>query len=155
MPPTRLVSPDIGAPVLDARGEAKRAMVVEIWQSFRRLPAWVQIWVALILVPVNLMALCYVDEPQGAWVAALAVAGMAPNLVIMMRDHGFSRAMALSHLLFWIPLVILLTGLLTGGAELAGSYRQYLILLLVVDLVSLGFDCRDAWRWWNGDRGAA
>ena len=69
-------------------------MIVEIWQSFRRLPLWVQIWVAGILVPVNLGSLLFLSEYEGVIVATLAVGGMAPNLVIMARDHGFSRAMA-------------------------------------------------------------
>ncbi len=129
-------------------------MVIEIWQSFRRLPLWVQAWVALILVPVNLASLLFLAEPQGTMVAALAVGGMAPNLLIMMRDHGFSRAMALPHLMFWIPLVGLIAIMLTGAPALPAGYRQFLLLLLVVDLISLAFDVADAWRWWNGDRGA-
>lgn len=130
-------------------------MIVDIYQSFRRLPLWVQVWVGVILVPVNLAALMFVDAPQGLWVATLAVGGMAPNLIIMLRDHGFSRAMALPHLLFWVPLVALLVSLLVGDTNLPSGYRQFLILLLVVDVISLGFDVGDAWRWWNGDRGAA
>ncbi len=130
-------------------------MIVEIWQSFRRLPLWVQIWIAAILVPVNLASLLFMTEPQGSLVAALAVGGMAPNLSIMLRDHGFSRAMALPHLLIWVPLVIVLIGLLTGGAALPVEYRQFLTLLLVINTVSLAFDCLDALRWWRGERGAA
>ncbi|WP_299842349.1 hypothetical protein [uncultured Roseovarius sp.] len=130
-------------------------MIVDIWQSFRRLPVWVQIWVAAILVPVNLSPLLFLSEFQGVMVATLAVGGMAPNLVIMMRDHGFSRAMALPHLLIWTPLVIFLINLLSSGAELPDIYRNFLILLLLVDLVSLAFDCLDALKWWRGDRGAA
>ena len=61
-------------------------MILDIWQSFRRLPLWVQGWVALILVPVNLAALLFLSAPQGTLVALLAVGGMAPNLLIMMRD---------------------------------------------------------------------
>ena len=130
-------------------------MIVDIWQSFRRLPLWVQIWVAAILVPVNLASLLFMTEPQGSLVAALAVGGMAPNLIVMVRDHGFSRAMALSHLLIWVPLMIVLIGLLTGDVALPATYRQFLILLLVIDAVALAFDCLDAMRWWRGERGAA
>ncbi len=79
---------------------------------------------------------------------------MAPNLLIMLRERGFSRAMALPHVLIWTPLVIVVAGLLIQ-ADLPADYRAYLILLLVVDLISLGFDYIDAWRWWKGDRGAA
>lgn len=130
-------------------------MIIEIWQSFRRLPLWVQLWVALILVPVNLVSLAFLDAPQGVLVALLAIAGMAPNLLIMMRDHGFSRAMAIPHLIFWVPLVVIVTGLLTGGGTLPETYRLFLIVLLIVDVISLGFDVSDALRWWRGDRGAA
>ena len=32
-------------------------LIAEIWQSFRSLPGWVQIWVAFLLVPVNMASL--------------------------------------------------------------------------------------------------
>ncbi len=130
-------------------------MVSEIWHSFRRLPVWVQLWVSLILVPVNLMPLAFLEAPQGMLVATLSVGGMAPNLLIMLRDRGFSRAMALPHLVFWVPLVFVISGLLSGAESLPGTYRQLLMVLLAVDLVSLAFDFPDAWKWWKGDRGAA
>ncbi len=130
-------------------------MIIEIWQSFRRLPLWVQLWVSVVLVPVNLASLAFLDAPQGTLVALLAVAGMAPNLLIMIRDHGFSRAMAIPHLIFWVPLVGILTGLLTGDDALPETYRLFLIALLVIDAISLAFDASDTLRWWRGERGAA
>ncbi|RMF40862.1 MAG: hypothetical protein D6754_02310 [Alphaproteobacteria bacterium] len=128
-------------------------MIAAIWASFRRLPLWVQIWVALILVPVNMVSLAFAGAPGGALVAALAVGGMVPNLAILARERGFSRAMAFPHVVIWTPLIAVIVWRLAAGAE--GTFAAYLWLLLAVDLVSLGFDYTDAWRWWRGEREVA
>lgn len=129
-------------------------MIGEIWQSFRRLPGWVQVWVAMILVPVNLAAVAFVGHPHGVWVAVLAIGGMVPNLPIMLIERGLSKAMSWPHVLIWTPLVALLLWLLASGQG-SGGYRTYLTVLLVVDLISLGFDYIDAGKWLKGDRGIA
>ncbi|SLN61694.1 hypothetical protein PEL8287_03348 [Roseovarius litorisediminis] len=126
-------------------------MIVEIWQSFRRMPLWVQIWVALILVPVNLAALCFWSAPSGGVVAVLAIGAMALNGVIMLIERGFSKLMAVPHVLIWTPLVVLIALLLASG-ELPESFRSYLLALLLVDVISLAFDVPDSWKWWKGDR---
>ncbi len=130
-------------------------MVVEIWQSFRRIPLWVQIWVAVILVPVNLLPLAFVNEPYGLWVAVLSIGGMLPNLPIMMLERGLSKRMALPHLVIWTPLVVLVGWILLSDQVLSDGYRWMLIALLLVDLVSLAFDYVDAAKWQAGDRGVA
>lgn len=129
-------------------------MLYEIWASFRRLPVWVQLWMALWLVPVNLAPLALLEQPGAIWVAVLSVGGMLPNLWILIQDRGFSRRMALPHLLIWIPLVVVLTVLLQS-TEVTGLYRALIWALLVTDLISLGFDLPDSWRWWRGARDIA
>jgi len=130
-------------------------MISDIWNSFRRLPLWVQIWVAVILVPVNLGPLLFYQEPYAFWVAVLSVGGMLPNLPIMLFDRGLSKRMALPHLVIWTPLVVLLVWLLNGLVGANDSYMTMLAVLLVVDLLSLAFDFPDAFKWWRGDRGVA
>ncbi|WP_299350173.1 hypothetical protein [uncultured Shimia sp.] len=80
----------------------------EIWASFRRMPGWVQLWVALVLMPVNLMPLVFWANGAPFWglFALLAVGGMALNLPILLVERGFSKAMAFPHILLWTPLVI-------------------------------------------------
>lgn len=126
-------------------------LVRDIWNSFNLLPAWAQVWVAVILVPVNLAALAFVTAPMGTWIAFLAVAGIAPNVLVMAMERSFSRTMALPHVVIWAPLVILIVMALTR-ADVVGGYRTFLLLLLAVDVVSLVFDFRDSWKWWQGDR---
>jgi hypothetical protein len=116
---------------------------------------WVQVWVAVILVPVNMAPLLFYQEPYAVWIAILSVGGMMPNLPIMLIDRGLSKRMALPHLVIWTPLVILLVWLLTGLVGADPLYMNMLALLLVVDLVSLAFDYPDAFKWWRGDRDIA
>ena len=127
-------------------------LVPDIWRSFRALPRWVQIWVALILVPINMASLWFVSEPKGILIATLAVGGLMPNIVIMVAERGLSKMMALPHLVIWMPLLILLWSHV--GAT-SGGFHSYLWLLLAVDGLSLAFDIPDAWKWWKGDRAIA
>lgn len=130
-------------------------MIAQIWRSFRRIPLWVQAWVAGVLVPVNLAPLAFLDAPLAIWVAGLSVGGMVPNMAIMLAERGLSKRMALPHVVIWPPLIGLIIWLLLWGEGLSHGYWQMLALLLAVDLISLGFDCRDAVTWFKGDRRVA
>lgn len=116
---------------------------------------WVQVWVAAILVPVNMVTLLFWPEPLGLWVAALAVGGMLPNMVILAVERGFSKAMALPHILIWTPLMVVVIALLDDRALISEGYWRFLWVLLAVDAASLGFDFTDSWKWLKGDRAVA
>ncbi len=129
-------------------------MIADIYFSFRRLPVWVQFWIALILVPVNIAPLAFWTAPNGPVIASLAIAGLAPNLVILLVARGFTKLMALSHLIFWSPLVALLAyGLATGA--ITGPFAGLAAVLLIVDVISIGFDLVDFRAWLQGDRARA
>lgn len=134
-------------------------MPTDIWKSFRRLPLWVQIWMAAILVPLNLCSLAYTAEPYGLWLAALAIGGMLPNVLIMAIERGLSSAMAIPHLIFWTPLcglaAWLLYGHFSGMQPLSDAYAGFLIALLVTNTVSLCFDYPDTLSWLRGNRSIA
>jgi len=124
----------------------------DIYSSFRALPGWVQLWVGLILVPVNSASLVFIGQPMGVCIAVLAVGAMLPNLAIMIGERGFSRAMALPHLLPWTALVAVL---ILARPAVGGAFGVYLWLLLATDALSLGFDYPDAWAWLKGKREVA
>ena len=132
-------------------------MFNDIMASFFRLPRWVQVWMFLWLVPVNLVSLWFWNETapvSGMWVAVLANLGMAANLPIMIATRGMGKAMSLPHLVFWTPLVVMLGfGLVAGDGPTA--YRNYLAILWVTNVVSLSFDYKDALEWWRGARDVA
>ncbi|MCY0094524.1 hypothetical protein [Hoeflea ulvae] len=128
-----------------------KSLIAEIWHSYRSLPGWVQIWVAFVLVPVNAASVAFMDEPMGVWVAMLANGAMLANLPVMLHERGFSKLMAVPHLLPWSALLVLIIWI----QPLAGAYGLYLWGLFATDLLSLMFDYPDAVKWWRGERGVA
>jgi len=121
----------------------------DIWNSFRALPLWVQIWVALILVPVNMAPLFFINQPSGWLIAILAIIGIAPNTAIIIIEKGFSKLMAFPHLLPWSILIVILIFARPEGSE---GYQIILWVLLIINSISLIFDFPDAYKWWKGDR---
>ncbi|MDE2155174.1 MAG: hypothetical protein KGJ32_04660 [Xanthomonadaceae bacterium] len=131
------------------------ARQARIWRSWRSLPGWVQVWVGLILVPVNVLPFFFLDTWSGRAGALAALVVVATNLPIMWVAAGMTRAMSLPHLLAWIPLQI---GLLlrvagkVGAAPPSRAEAVLAVLLLVVNGISLVFDVLDSWRWLKGER---
>ena len=125
---------------------------LDIWRSYRSLPLWVQVWVAGVLVPVNMAALVFISQPSGMWIALLAIGAMLPNIAIMLYERGLSKMMAFPHLLPWGALVLWLAIAMPQGSA---AYQAYLWILLAVDALSLAFDIPDALKWRKGDRAIA
>ena len=124
-------------------------MIMEIYKSFRALPGWVQIWVMFLLMPINMASIFFINEPMGLWIAVLAIGAMMLNMPVMLYDRGFSKLMALPHIIPWTLLVAILV---FRRPEASGTYDIYLWVLLVAELISLGFDYPDAISWINGKR---
>lgn len=129
--------------------QSQNNIMVDIWASFRALPAWVQIWVGFLLMPINMASLFFLGEPMGIWVAVLANIGMMLNMPVMFYDRGFSKMMALPHIIPWTILVGILA---FARPEAAGIYDVYLWVLLGANTISLAFDYPDAAKWFHGDR---
>ncbi|HQR70758.1 MAG TPA: hypothetical protein PLE54_09150 [Burkholderiaceae bacterium] len=135
--------------------DAIRSRLGEIWHSYRSLPLWVQLWVGLVLVPVNALSLALLDHWAGRAAALAALAVVATNLPIMWLERGMSRLMAVPHLLIWGPLQgVLVLRLLerVGPLPVAAVECLFILTLLVVNGISLAFDALDTWRWLRGER---
>ena len=129
-----------------------RAILVDIWHSFLRLPGWVKIWVIFVLGPVNLASLLFLNQPMGGAIAVLAYCGIAPNVILAFLCRGVSRLMALPHIVFWSPLMFILAPFLAHNQELPPIFAAYLVVLFFVNLVSLAFEFCDTFMWFRGDR---
>lgn len=121
----------------------------DIFRSFRSLPAWVQIWMLLWLIPINAASLFFLREPMGIWIAILACGGMVPNGPIMYFERGVSKMMALPHLIPWTAIVLIV---IFNKPEGSGLYVTFLYGLAATNAISLVFDYLDAWKWFNGNR---
>jgi hypothetical protein len=108
---------------------------------------------AAILLPANLASLLLLHYPSSEWIALSALIVVGSNMLLMYLYGGFSRLLAVPHLLIWGPLqVMLLMYLAQSGEPLATGEVLYVSLVLVVNGISLVFDLIDAWRWMQGER---
>ncbi|WP_344842627.1 hypothetical protein [Celeribacter arenosi] len=127
----------------------KTNLTADIWTSFRALPLWVIIWMMVILAPINMISLYFASEPMGILVTALAWGGMLTSQIVLMRHRGFTKLVSGGHVIFWVPLVLLLV---FARPVANGAYDTYLAILLAVNLLSLLFDINDLRLWLGGDR---
>ena len=128
-------------------------MIRDIWASYRDLPLWVQIWVSGWLAPVNIATVFFISEQNGLWLFLLMLAGIAPNLPIMIKARGMSDLMALPHLVAWPLLLGLIVITLVQGTT--GAHAVFLVVLLITDVISLVFDAIDFNNWRNSDQAIA
>jgi hypothetical protein len=127
----------------------------DVWRSFRSLPSWVQAWVGLCLVPVNLVPYAMLGTATGRAAALAMTIVILTNLPILLAQRGMSRLLSLPHLLAWGPLCLWLAARLATGVPMNASEAALAWLLLIVNTISLGFDAMDSLRWWRGDRAVA
>ncbi|MGB0505349.1 MAG: hypothetical protein ACPGGK_04060 [Pikeienuella sp.] len=130
-------------------------LILDIWHSFRAMPGWVQVWVFVILVPVNFAGFLLWDTDVGRMTAIAAIVGIGPNLFVMIWDRGFGRLMALPHLVPWTVLVIWLIVHLTGANAPSGGEALFGWSVVAINSFSLWFDYPDAVKWLKGDRAPA
>lgn len=135
---------EISSPGLAERGRL-------IWRSFTSLPLWVQVWVALILVPSNALAFLMLDTLAGQWTALAALFVVITNLPIMFAYCGMNRAMSIPHLIAWVPLQIALALRLAGGVP-GTTETAFIVIILLINGLSLVFDTIDSVRWFAGER---
>jgi hypothetical protein len=127
----------------------------DIWKSYRSLPLWVQLWVALILVPVNAAAFFLLDTWLGVAAAIAAAFVVLTNGPILWVCRGMSRLLSVPHLFAWLPLQILIPlrlAEMVGSGPVAEAEWVLGIILFVVNGISLVFDGIDSWRWLRGER---
>ncbi|MBL4714658.1 MAG: hypothetical protein JKY64_09100 [Alcanivorax sp.] len=131
------------------------ARLTAIHDSYRSLPGWVQIWVGLVLTPVNAAGFFLLGTFSGQATALAAVVVVLTNLPIMWHYAGMNKAMSIPHLFAWIPLHVALVGRLVGAygeGPLELSEWLLAVAVLVVNTISLLFDLVDSWGWLQGDR---
>ena len=103
-------------------------------------------------MPVNMASLFFLGEPMGVKIAFFTNIALLLNLPILLIDRGFSKRLAIPHLLPWTVLI----GVLIFNRPVAtGLYGPYLWLLLIVNMTSLAFDYPDTIQWMKGNRAIA
>lgn len=129
--------------------------LLDVWASFRSLPLWVQCWVGLCLVPVNLAPYCMLDTITGRAAALAMSVVILTNVPILLWERGMSRLLSLPHLVAWTPLCIWLAWRFSTGTPMPAGEATLAWALLTVNSVSLAFDFVDSAKWLHGDRAVA
>lgn len=129
-----------------------QSRLLDCHHSFHALPLWVRLWVAGILIPVNVLPFFRLDTETGRWAALAALLVVATNLPIMLIERGMSRLMSVPHLIAWIPLLVWLLLRINTEPPLAGWEQALALALIAVNGLSLVFDLIDTLRWLRGER---
>lgn len=120
--------------------------------SYHRLPLWMRLWIVLVLVPVNAAGFFMLHTASGHVVAWACAFVLAANGMILWRHASFNRALAVPHLLAWVPLQAALVARLIGGwGPDALEWDEWLLAVVVVmvNSVALFFGTVASWRWWR------
>ena len=126
-----------------------------IIQSFFSLPAWVIIWIVVFLIPANFAGFWFLELPSGIWIAGLGAGSILFNLILVWLNKGFSKALALPHLVCWIPLCIYLWMRISAGSAVSEAEQILMLICAIINTISLGFDVKDGWEWLRGQRDVA
>ena len=95
------------------------------------------------------ICLYFVSDPKGILVATLAWGEMLTCQIVLMRHRGFTKLASGGHVIFWVPLGLIL--IFARPMENA-AYDIYLTIPLVANLVSLLFDINNLRLWLGDDR---
>lgn len=129
-----------------------RERLDRIQASCQRLPLWMRAWILLVLIPVNATGFFMLHTASGGLVALATLFVLAANGVTLWHYASVNRALALPHLIAWVPLQVALVARLVGGwGADAMDLDEWLLAVLVVmvNSVALFFDTVASWRWWR------
>ncbi len=133
---------------------AATSVGANILASFRTLPTWVRLWVA-ILATTNMACVAFLHTPTGVATAAAGIFILATNGPMLYRFQGFSRLMSVPHLPAWGASTVYVAMRLTGQAgasDVSSAELAYGWAVVVVNGISLLFDAADTVRWVRGER---
>lgn len=82
----------------------------------------------------------------------LGMGGILPNIMLLLLNGGMSKVLAIPHLIFWIPLHLILVNLWFSRPGMSDFEQNYLFFILTINSISLVFDVFDANEWRKGNR---
>lgn len=129
--------------------------ILRILKSTFSLPVWVIVWIFLFLIPANFSGLFLLNYDAGFWVALLGAGAIAINSIILLLNGGFSKVLAVPHLLLWIPLQAILLWRYFTVPDLSSFEATYILIIVIINGISIVFDFYDTWEWMKGNRDVA
>ena len=92
-----------------------RERLDRIQASCQRLPLSMRVWILLVLIPVNATGFFMLHTASGGLVALATLFVLAANGVTLWHYASVNRALALPHLIAWVPLQVALVKYFVNG----------------------------------------
>ena len=108
-----------------------------------------RIWVAW-LIGVNMVALAFIQYPEGQLSMLTTMAGLA-MMASIYANMRFVRLMGVGHLL-WVPMMVWMWLRLSKGLIEPEALGIWVIVLVSTNALSLVLDAVDIFRYFRGER---
>ncbi len=123
----------------------------EFSQQSADQPVLMTIWLRWLVLVNIIPALIFVRQVQARWVLG-AVAFIAVVNVPLGMMFGFGKALAIPHLIVWIPLIIYLAQEWRNGQiKNTPIFKGWIAAVMITNLISVIFDIRDGTQFLLGD----
>ncbi len=122
---------------------------IDFFRCILRLPApWI-LWVAMLMAANGIVSLFYITTPE----AQITLAAMMLGAMIQMTMYarmGFVRLLGVGHIpwLFLVPWL----WLRLDAVPTDGTFRNWMLAVIVLNSISLLIDIADVARYATGDR---
>ena len=120
-----------------------------------KLPQWVQLWIN-VLMPLLLgssIVLLFNAASRGLAIVSILLSLLgAVGVVVIYAQLGMVRLLGLGHVIFWLPLLLMVVNRLRSSPP-AGVFKIAMGVLALTLAVALAFDIADVVRWVLGERG--
>lgn len=106
------------------------------------------IWVMIMMIA-NMGGLFFIETPQGKY-TLVAFAGAAIHMNYIYRKYGLVRLTGLSHIIFWVPLLVYL--IFSLGISEVKHLDLWMTSVIAINGFSLILDFVDVIRYYKGDK---
>lgn len=110
-----------------------------------------RLWVGLLIAVNGVAPVFFLERLEARLVLAAILVGAVIQMAIFAR-LGFVRLLGLGHLIVWTPLLPWLCARLGEAGSVGGGFREWLVVVIVVDAISWVIDVVDVGRWLGGER---
>jgi hypothetical protein len=84
--------------------------------------------------------------------AIFAMMGAMLVMLIIFSKFGFVRLLGIGHIIFWVPFLIICSFKISTWRQIDVNFRNWLILVSVINFISLLIDFIDVIRFYKGER---
>lgn len=125
--------------------------LIKLMKKILLMPFPWNIWVIL-LATINLLGGVMFFSTFEGKLAIFAMMGAMLVMLIIFSKFGFVRLLGIGHIIFWVPFLIVCSSKISIWRQIDVNFRNWLILVSVINFISLLIDFIDVLRFYKGER---